>query len=230
MAEVVVSTPDLTILGGPASVNVDTNIGPAGNRGVFVMFGPVNPNDPTAENFFIDTPIVFDLYILVDSSSPDYLQVYQYVVQDGVTQWIPTIKLTPNFYGTNRIVTFINGEANIDISTFDLGLVSLRSGTTSFENTKFLFSIQATLSNYEVTSEINPLIPNTHLPAAVSVKVEDVFLDEADSQEKIPITLYGAEFNGTGMQQIHNKNVIAHLSILVIDPTDVTGFLGVGES
>lgn len=230
MAEVILSTPDLTVLGGPSSVEVDTNIGSAGSRGTFVMFGPVNPNDPSAEVFFIDTPLIFDLYILVDPASEDYLQVYQYVVQDGVQQWIATIKLTPNFYGTNRVVTFVNGEAQLNINTFELGLVQLRSGEFSTLNTKYLFGVQATLSNYEVLSEINPLISDAHMPAAVSVKVEDIFLDETDDELKIPITLYGAEFNGTGMQEIHNKNVIVHLSILVINPNDVTDFLPEGSS
>lgn len=228
MAEVIVSTPELTVLGGPASVQVDTNIGPAGNRGVFVHFGIENPNDPLAT--FIDTPIVFDLYILVDSSSSDYLQVYQYVVQDGIQQWIPTIKLTPNFYGTNRVVTFINGVAEIDINVFEIGLVALRAGVQPLTDTRFDFSVQATLSNYEVNSESDPLISSEHMPASVSVKVGDVFLDPTDSELKLPITLYGAEFDGTSMQSIHNKNVVAHLSILVVSPTEVKDFIEVGSS
>lgn len=228
MAEVVVSSDDLTVLGGPASVQVDTNIGPAGNRGVFVLYGLLNPNDPNAQ--FIAEPNIFDLYILTDPSSEDYLQVFQYVSQDGVLQWIPTIKLTPNFYGTNRVVTFIGGEANIDINVFELGLVELRTDLISLENTKYFFSIQVTLSNYEVTSEINSSIPGTHFPAAVSVQVDDIFLDESDSELKIPITLHGAEFNGTSMQAINNKNVIVHMSILVINPSDVLDIVDGGAS
>ena len=93
MAEVVVSTPELTVLGGPASVEVDTNIGPAGNRGVFVFFGLLNPKNldeteiSTFNSFLTEPPIVFDLYILVDSSSDDYLTVFQYLFDDGVAQW-----------------------------------------------------------------------------------------------------------------------------------------------
>lgn len=228
MAEVIVSTPELTVLGGPASVQVDTNIGTPGNRGVFVHFGIENPNQPGAT--FIDTPIVFDLYILVDSSSPDYLQVYQYVVQDGEQQWIPTIKLTPNFYGTNRVATFINGEANLDINIFEIGLVALRAGGQPLVDTRFEFSVQATLSNYEVNSEADELISSEHMPASVSVKVGDVFLDPTDSELKLPITLYGAEFDGTSMQEIHNKNVVVHLSILVVSPVEVTSFFEEGSS
>jgi len=230
MAEVVVSTPELTVLGGPASVQVDTNVGSAGSRGTFVMFGPINPNNPGAEVFFIETPLIFDLYIQIDSASPDYLQVYQYVVQDGVEQWIPTIKLTPNFYGTNRVLTFINGVAELDINIFEIGLVALRAGVQSLENTRFQFSVQATLSNYKVLSESNPLISNEHLPGFVSVKVDDIFLDETDSELKLPLTFYGTEFDGTSMQAIDNKSVVAHLSILVVDPTDVTEFFEEGSS
>jgi len=223
MAEVIVSTPDLTVLGGPASVQVDTSIGTAGQRGTFVMYGLLNPNNPSAS--FIETPTIFDLYILTDPSSADYLQVYQYVIQDGEEIWIPTIKLTPNFYGTNRVVTFIEGQAELLINLFDLGLVDLRAEILDLANTKFLFSVQATLSNYEVASEVNPAVPATHLPAAVSVEVKDIELDASDDELKIPITLHGAEFDGTSMQAIDGKNVIAHLSILVINPNDVTDFL-----
>jgi len=228
MAEVILSTPELTVLGGPASVQVDTNVGEAGNRGVFVFFGLPNPNSPVAT--FTEVPIIFDLYILVDSSSDDYLAVFQYLIQDGIAQWIEQIKLTPNFYGTNRVVTFVEGVAELDINIFEIGLVDLSSGSLPLENSRFRFSVQATLSNYEVNSESDALISSEHLPAAVSVKVGDIFLDETDSQLKLPITLYGAEFDGTSMQNIDDKNVVAHLSILVVSPSEVTDFFEESES
>ena len=228
MAEVILSTPELTVLGGPASVQVDTNVGEAGNRGVFVFFGLPNPNSPVAT--FTEVPIVFDLYILVDSSSDDYLAVFQYLIQDGIAQWIEQIKLTPNFYGTNRVVTFVEGVAELDVNIFEIGLVDLSSGSLPLENSRFRFSVQATLSNYEVNSESDALISSEHLPAAVSVKVGDIFLDETDSQLKLPITLYGAEFDGTSMQNIDDKNVVAHLSILVVSPSEVTDFFEESES
>lgn len=227
MAEVNLSTPELTVLGGPAQITLDTNIGPEGNRGVFVLYGLLNPNDLNAE--FITTPQIFDLYILTDPSSPDYLQIFQYLNQDGVEQWIPTIKLTPNFYGTNRPLTFINGEAYLEINVFELGLVALRTEIASLENTKFFFSVQATLGNYELLSQVNPLIPESHFPAAVSVFVDDIFLDPVDQELKVPLTFKAAEFNGTSMQNIHNKNVLANLSILVVSPNDVLSILE-GES
>lgn len=221
MAEVLVSSEDLTVLGGPAEVQLDLNVGPQGNRGVFVFFGIPNPNSPLAT--FSETPIVFDLYIVVDSSSDDYLAVFQYLVQDGVAQWTERIKLRPNFYGTNKVATFINGQAELYINTQDLGLLSL----LSFEDSRFLFNVQATLNNYDLLSG------SSHLPAALSVEVGDVFLDPADSVEKIPITLHGAEFNGTSMQLIGSgqtgKSVSVSLSILVVSPTEVKDFIEAGS-
>lgn len=227
MVEVNLSTPELTVLGGPAQIRIDTNIGPEGNRGVFILYGLQNPNDQSAQ--FITTPQIFDLYILTDPSSDDYLQVYQYLNQDGVEQWVPVIKLTPNFYGTNRVLTFINGEAELDINVFELGLVELRTEIATLLNTKFFFSIQATLSNYEILSEANPLISENHFPAALSVRTEDIYLDTVDQELKIPLTFKAAEFSGSSWQNIHNKNVIVNLSILVVNPNDVLGILE-GES
>ena len=228
MAEVVVSTPELTVLGGPSSVEVNTNFGAPGNRGVFVFFGFENPNSPLAT--FTETPIIFDLYILVDSSSDDYLKVYQYLVEDGVAQWAEQIKLTTNFYGANRVVTFVEGVAEFNIDIAEMGLVDLRSANVPLEDSRFRFSVQATLSNYEVLSESNPGFSSSHFPASVSVKVEDIFLDETDQRRKLPITLYGAEFNGTSMQSIDDKNVVAHISVLVVSPTEVQTFSEEGES
>lgn len=227
MAEVILSTPELTVLGGPAEVRLDTNVGPAGSRGVFVFYGISNPNSPTAT--FIADPIIFDLYILTDPSSDDYLQVFQYVNIDGIEQWIPTIKLTPNFYGTNRVLTFIEGEAELEINAFELGLVELRTEIPTLEGTRFFFSVQATLSNFELLSEANELIPANHYPAAVSVRVDDIFLDPTDEELKIPLTFKAAEFDGTNWQDIDNKNVIVNLSILVVNPNDVLDILE-GES
>ena len=235
MAEVVVSTPELTVLGGPASVELGTNVGPAGNRGVFVFFGLLNPTDPSIplsafNETLSETPIVFDLYILVDSSSDDYLKVYQYLIQDGVPQWDEQIKLTTNFYGANRVVTFVDGVAEFNINIAEMGLVDLRSGNIPLENSRFRFSVQATLSNYEVLSNSNSEISSQHFPAAISVKVDDIFLDETDGERKLPITLYGAEFNGTSMQSIDDKNAVANLSVLVVSPTEVQTFSEEGES
>lgn len=224
MAEINLSSEDITVLGGPSSVTVETNFGPAGNRGVFVMYGLLNPNDQNAS--FITTPQVFDLYVVTDPAADDYLQMYQYTIQDGIVAWYPAIKLSINFYGANKLLAFDNGEATININIFDLGLVNLRTELPTLVGTKHYFNVQATLSNYEAGSLTNPLIPENHYPAALSVRVDDIEQDEITDELFVPITFNAAEFNGTTWAPINGKNVIANIAVFVVDPTDVTDLVG----
>lgn len=224
MAEINLSSADLTVLGGPSSITLETNVGPAGNRGVFVMYGLLEPNDPNAT--FITTPQVFDLYIVADPSSDNYLQMYQYVNQDGIEQWVPSFKLSINFYGANKPLTFVNGEASLAINIFELGLLNIRTEFVTLENTRFLFNTQVTLNNYDALSLINPAIPANHYPAAVSAVAGDIYQDPNSQELFVPITIKAAEFNGTSMQPIHNKTVIASLAIFLVNPSDVTDLIG----
>jgi len=225
LAEVNLSTEDVTVLGGPSSITLETNVGPVGNRGVFVMYGLLNPNDPNAQ--FITTPQFFDLYIVTDPASEEYLQIFQFVNQDGQNQWIPAIKLTINFYGANEILTFVNGEASMEVNVFDLGLVNLRTEFATLQGTKHFFNVQATLSNYNAESLFNSFIGEDHQPAAVSVKVDDIIQDGVTNELRVPITFKAAEFDGVNWQPIHGKNVIANIAIFVVDPTPVLSFGGV---
>lgn len=224
MAEINLSSEDLTVLGGPSSITLETNFGAAGNRGVFVMYGLLNPNDPNAS--FITTPQIFDLYVVTDPANENYLQMYQYLNQDGVIAWYPAIKLSINFYGANKLLTFVNGEATLNINIFDLGLVNLRTELPTLVGTKHYFNVQATLSNYEAASLLNPLIPQNHYPAALTVRVDDIEQDPVTDELFVPITFKAAEFDGTNWQAINNKNVIANIAIFVVDPTDVTDAVG----
>ncbi len=224
MAEVNLSTEDITVLGGPSNVTLETNVGPVGNRGVFVMYGLFEPNDPRAT--FIATPQFADLYIVTDPASENYLQMYQYTNQEGTQRWVPQIKLSVNFYSANKPLEFTNGEAEVRINIFDLGLVNLRTEFPTLQGTKHYFSVQATLSNYNIESLANSFIGEDHNPAAVSVKVDDIEQDSETNELLIPIIFKAAEFNGSSWNSIDDKTVIANISIFVVDPTEVLSFLG----
>lgn len=234
MAEVVVSTPELTVFGGPASVELGTNVGPAGNRGVFVFFGLLNPTDTEIplsafNETLTEPPIPFDLYIVLDTASDDYLAVFQYLFENGVPGWKFRIRLRPNFFGASKVATFIDGEATVEINSEDLGLTSV----LSFANTRFQYSVQATLSNYNLDSEFDSGVSGTHLPAAVSVEVGDLFQDSSDQIIKLPITIHAAEFDGTSFSPVgeitlenpYGKNVFVHLSVLGVSPTEILNFI-----
>jgi hypothetical protein len=224
MAEVVLSSDDLTVLGGPSTVQVDLNIGPAGNRGVFVMYGVGDPNTPGTN--FIDTPQIFDLYVLTNPASSDYLQIFQYLNQDGVVQWVPAIKLSQNFYATTRALDFVNGECSITFNAFELGLFEERLNLPTYVGTAASLNIQATVGNFDFVSYLAPGLglPLEHNPTALSILVNDLFLD-VDSELKFTVSLKAAEFDGTSWANVDGKKIIVHFYMQVTDPTFVAAAL-----
>lgn len=116
MAEVILSTDSLTVLGGPASVDVDVNFGPEGQRGSQIFVGNGDPNLSTTE--IGQDPLLFDLYINILTTDEDYLSVYQYQNADGVDTWVQLFKLLPNVYSETYTENFTNGvwEKNLPVS------------------------------------------------------------------------------------------------------------------
>lgn len=221
MADVVVSSPDLTVLGGPREIQVDTNIGPAGTRGTYANYGIAEVADLEDADLAGGSPQYFDTYTITNPASDNYLQVYQYVNLSGVDTWNPTVKLTPDTYSTSQILDFTAGVSNtVEINTALIGYVDIASDLATLTDSRYWFNVQVTLSNYDVDA-----VSETHYPAAVSVKVEDVFTD-IDDETKLPITVYAAEFDGSSWSQIDSKSVIGHISISVVDPEVITGGLG----
>lgn len=47
MADVLLSSDELTVLGGPAEISVDVDFGPQGDRGSLMFVGPDKPQDFT---------------------------------------------------------------------------------------------------------------------------------------------------------------------------------------
>jgi hypothetical protein len=218
MAEVILSSDDLTILGGPSEIQLDVNIGPAGNRGVFVMYGIANPNAAGAT--FIATPQIFDLYVLTDPASSDYLQIFQYLNQDGIAQWVPAIKLSQNFYATTRVLPFIAGESSITFNAFELGLFEERLNLPTLVGSAAYLNVQATPGNFDFVSYLNPGLglPLDHNPTSLSVLVNDLFLD-VDDELKFKVDLKAAEFDGTNWSNLNGKAIVVHFYMQIVDPT-----------
>ena len=78
MPEIVVSSEDLTVFGGPATVNVEVDFGPTGDRGsqIFANTGKpvIGGNGLTA---LAPDCQLFDLYINILASDDEYQYVYQ---------------------------------------------------------------------------------------------------------------------------------------------------------
>jgi hypothetical protein len=114
MVDVVAATSNLTVLGGPSSINVELDLGSPGQRGSQIFTGNGKPTDPGIQStlFASNQELVNDLYINLDPSSDEYLYLYQYQSLLGVPTWSRLFRLVPNTALVNPVIRFINGVAH----------------------------------------------------------------------------------------------------------------------
>lgn len=115
MAELL-STDSITVLGGPAKIQVDLDFGPTGQRGSQWFVGDGNPNMISIGQ----TPKVLDMFLNVGATDEEYLSIYQYQSVTGSNTWVRLLNLIPNFYSKNVLTEFISGEAVITIPLINI--------------------------------------------------------------------------------------------------------------
>lgn len=191
MATVLLSSEDLTVFGGPTTVNVEVDFGPSGSRGSYIYNLPGNPNNlvslPSGYTFY-------DMAINVGTADPEYLYMYQYVSQDGTPTWKRLFRLIPNLYNKNYISkSFTGGTAEFAINLTDI-VPSEQLGNVTAEN----FNIQASLVN-------------TDGPVSLSISVGEVTLSNT-----LPITISVVQFDGTSWSALPDNAYTVHLSISVV--------------
>ena len=226
MVDVILSSDNVTVLGGPSRLEVDLNIGAPGTRGSLFFVGTQNPNTLNPTQDFPSLPIIFDIFINVNASSSDYLQAYQYVNRDGINSWIPTFSINQNIYSVNKVLEFVNGQATALVNIIDLGIDALPfendSTNNPIANSFTYFNVQATVSNINLGN-----ISATALPCSFSVKVGNAYFDNAGSSDPseipfyVPVTFNAVEFNGTAWSPINNKTTIAYLTVSFASPNEI---------
>lgn len=148
MADVVLSTDELTVFGGPASINVDIDFGPAGDRGSRIYGVEADPRIPATEKP-ADVQN-YDIAMVISPSESDYLTVYQKI---GTTpeDWIQFASLVPNVYSIKAKVTFTNGVA--------LGLLPVSDLFTLDSYTADQFMVQLSIENLDAGATPSLLKP-----------------------------------------------------------------------
>jgi hypothetical protein len=109
MVDILLSSEELAVFGGPASIDLNVDFGPAGTRGSLIFTGNGKPTDPD-----VDLPNdvqPFDLYINLNPDDFEYLFLYQYGSINGILTWSKVLRLIPNTAIANLPVIFYNGEA-----------------------------------------------------------------------------------------------------------------------
>jgi hypothetical protein len=193
MAEVILSTEDITVLGGPSSINVDVDFGPPGIRGSQIFIGEGNPNDSATE-IGQDDIKVLDLYINLKTTDEDYLYVYQYVTENGIKTWKPFFDLVPNTKSLNSLATFTAGATTINVPINQIvpsDLVATIAATS--------FNVQATIQN--------------SVPVALAIEIGTP--SGTGNARSLPITVNASELSGGTWSAISGNKTVQLLITVV---------------
>jgi len=192
MAEVLLSTDEITVIGGPEKIALTIDVGPEGSRGSYIFAGNGNPNSPST--VIGQTPNINDLYINLENTSEDFSYLYQYKSEPGGSVWQHILKLTPSIYAKNVVANFVDGVSTIPVPVFDI-----LTSTTDISNVSELnFSVQCQVLG------LNPIAASINLSA----------LDDSDIIN-LPITVTASEFS-EGAWQLLSGSKTVHLLITVV--------------
>lgn len=175
MVDALVGAMDVTVLGGPATVDVGLDFGPSGDRGSYFFVGNGNPNTPGT--VIGQTPKVQDMYINLLTSDTEYLFLYQYQYVNGSNVWVRLVKLIPNHYSESVTRSFDNGELDFFIPVGNIVASNLIANITSSN-----LSVQ-----HSIVNNANPVTSTLIIGSIVTT----------GGVVSLPITIKAKEFDGT---------------------------------
>lgn len=117
----VVNTDEITVLGPPASIDLQVDIGPQGERGSLIFAAPGEPTSVSGSVAFINEPArLGDLFINNDTNSLDYGSIYQRTAVPGNPDtW--TFILESGLRGLQGETGPAGPAADLDIGTVSTG-------------------------------------------------------------------------------------------------------------
>lgn len=187
MVDVLLSTEDVTVLGGPSSISVDLDFGPQGERGSQIFVGNGNPNS----NEVGQDIKVFDLYINIDPNDEEYLFLYQYQSIPGSDTWVQLFKLITNQYSKNQLASF----ASDGTSYFYIPLINIVPADLVGSLDSSNFNIQ-----YSIVGEQDPTI--------ITLQLASVESDPENSITGLKLQFKGIKFDGTDWINLEGNKTI----------------------
>jgi hypothetical protein len=117
----VVNTDEITVLGPPASIDLQVDIGPKGERGSLIFAAPGEPTSVSGSVAFInESPKLGDLFINNDTNSLDYGSIYQRTAVPGNPDtW--TFIIESGLRGLQGEIGPAGPAADLDIGTVSTG-------------------------------------------------------------------------------------------------------------
>jgi hypothetical protein len=193
MADILLSTDDLTIFGGPENISLDLDIGPQGDRGSIIIGVLGDPRDTSVASTIVQDTQALDIAIDYNPYSTTYKTVFQKVSTGGGLQWTPLLTLKTNYYSSVKDVTAVNGILTIPP-------INLTDIADEINLTSANFSIQ-----YSISSP-------TGGPVSTSLVVSDVI----DSPIRaLPLQIKGVEYIDNAWQPMAGPKRV-HLFITVV--------------
>jgi hypothetical protein len=136
MADVVLSTVNLDVFGGPTSLDVSVDFGQTGVRGTRTWVGAGDPSSILANQ-----PVqLYDLFINTNTIDPFYGWLYQYILEVGSPAWVRVLRLNPSQYSAQIATAFTTGTGTIVVP---ISLLTSDAGTTAAKYT-IRYSIEDT--------------------------------------------------------------------------------------
>lgn len=198
MVDVVYSSDDLTVVGGPSSINVNVSSGSRGIRGSRIYSISADPRTLTTQELPSDL-LEYDLAIVVDADTQDAFAIYQ---KTGTSpqDWEPLPPLALNVFSTKTAIAF--NEFGIAIAPIP---VSLIFDLEDYSVDKFVVQYQL-----EDTNEGG----NTY-PVSSSISLS-VVPDLENNIQNLVAVIKAVEFNGTSWVPITSALRTIHAFITVI--------------
>lgn len=188
MAEVLLSTDELAVLGGPAQISLDVDFGPEGERGSLTFVGQGKPEEVFSLPAGVESLKVFDTYINAAQSDDEYQVLYQYIpTEGGALNWEKIFKLSPVSYSYNQTITFTAGESeNIEINL------------SSFLPPNLLAIYEAADFNVQVN------ILNSN-PVSYSLSIDEIPVGET---LVLPLTINAIEYASGSWQSLSGEKTV----------------------
>jgi hypothetical protein len=194
VVDVIVSSDELSVVGGPATVNVEVDFGPAGQRGSQIFAGVGQPNNPST--VIGQDPRVLDLYINLAPATVDeeYLNVYQYQNIDGSNTWVKLFDLIPQTLSVKKLVDFGSGSESATVYIPVADITPIVDGLTSSN-----FNVQYSIENSN--------------PVSAGMTIGE--LVEQSGVVNLPITMNAVEFSSSTWSDLSgNKTVNLFITVV----------------
>lgn len=199
MADILLSNDDVSVLGGPETINLELDFGPTGDRGSIIVGTQGDPRDASVSAAISQRLQALDLAVDYSPSSDTYRTVFQYIsTPSGALQWTPLVSLKTDFYSDVKgPFSPVNGKITIPpINVTDI--YALSEGTVSSSR----FSIQYSISS-----------PENAGPLATNLIVKDLITTQGFLA--LPLEIEGVEYDGTGWIPMTGPKLV-HLFITVV--------------